>query len=117
MDDSSDDRGIVRKIVDAVKAPFTGGALERGLTNQAAAMPGAAGDLNMAGGDTMANTAGVVPGAIGEAAEGTLTDEAPVGRAETSGERDDGLQSFEGHGTDTVQDLDDEGDTTTVARP
>jgi hypothetical protein len=66
-----------KKVKDAVADP------ERGLTNQAAAMPAAAGDLNAAAGASPAGgpSAGFTPGA-GAAAAGSLTDEEPVGRAD-----------------------------------
>ncbi len=66
-----------KKVKDAVADP------ERRLTNQAAAMPAAAGDLNAAAGASLAGgpSAGFTPGA-GAAAAGSRTDEEPVRRAD-----------------------------------
>jgi hypothetical protein len=77
------DRNILQRAAKNVKDTLTDPDLERGLTNQAAAMPAAAGDLNFAAGASPAGgpSAGFTPGA-GVAAAGSLTDEEPVGKAD-----------------------------------
>ena len=79
-EDERDDRSALEKAVDSVKHAVERGELERGLMNQAAAMPAAAGDLGYAP-ESPAATAGIPPGA-GAAAAGSLSDEEPVGRAD-----------------------------------
>lgn len=81
-DKDHEDRNILQRAAKNVKDTLTDPDLERGLTNQAAAMPAAAGDLNVAGGASPSSgpAAGFTPGA-GAAAAGSLTDEEPVGRA------------------------------------
>lgn len=76
------DRGVLGRLAHKIKDAFSDPDLERGLENQAAAMPAAGGDLSMAGGES---PAGMTPGS-GAAAAGSLTDGTPVGRA---GEKDD----------------------------
>jgi hypothetical protein len=78
-----EDRNLLQRAAKTVKDAVTDPELERGLANQAAAMPAAAGDLNFAAGASPSGgpSAGFTPGA-GAAAVGSLTDEEPVGRAD-----------------------------------
>jgi hypothetical protein len=75
-------RSLVEQVAKKVKDAVTNPDLERGLTNGAAAMPAAAGDLNFAGAASPAGgpSVGFTPGA-GAAAGGSLTDDEPVGKA------------------------------------
>ena len=83
MAEDNEHRSLLERVAKKVKDTVTDPDLERGLTNQAAAMPAAAGDLNFAAGASPAGgpSAGFTPGA-GAAAAGSLTDEEPVGRAD-----------------------------------
>jgi hypothetical protein len=83
MAEDDENRGLLEQVAKKVKDTVTNPDLERGLTNQAAAMPAAAGDLKLAGGSSPAGgpAAGFTPGA-GAAAAGSLTDDEPVGKAE-----------------------------------
>jgi hypothetical protein len=89
-EDDGDDRNLVQRAADTIKDAVTDPNLERALANQAAAMPGASGDLNFAAGASPFSgpAAGFTPGA-GAAAAGSLTDEEPVGRTgDAEDERD-----------------------------
>lgn len=77
-DDEREDRGVLGGLADKVKNVVNDPALKEGLMNQAAAMPGAGGDLNQAAQSPASGPAGMMPGA-GAAAAGSLTDEEPVG--------------------------------------
>jgi hypothetical protein len=79
-EEEGDDRNILEKVVDKVRKTVRSGDLEEALTNEAAAMPAAGGDFNLAPTGT-GTSAGVPPGA-GAAAAGSLTDDVPVGRAD-----------------------------------
>jgi hypothetical protein len=81
-EDQGEDRGFLGGLVDKIKDAVTDPDIERGLTNQAAAMP-ASTDMNWAGGNTPATGpgSGMIPG--GEAAAGgALTDEVLPGRVD-----------------------------------
>lgn len=85
-----EDRNMVQRAAEKIKDAVTDPEIERGLTNQAAAMPAAAGDLNFAGGASPSSgpSAGFTPGA-GAAAAGSLTDQEPVGRADNPEDEQD----------------------------
>ncbi|HEX6509027.1 MAG TPA: hypothetical protein VF221_15470 [Chloroflexota bacterium] len=79
-DNDTDDRSVLRRAADKIKDAVTDPDLERGLINQAAAMPAAGADINYAAGESPAfGTAGGFPAGTGAAAAGSLTDDEPVG--------------------------------------
>jgi hypothetical protein len=77
------DRNVLERTADKVKDFLEHPDLERGLTNQAAAMS-AATDMSYAGGESpsLGPGASITPGAEA-AAGGSLTDEEPVGEADS----------------------------------
>lgn len=79
--DENDNRGVLGGLADKIKDAVNDPGLKQGLMNQAAAMPGAGGDLNQAAQSPASGPAGMMPGA-GAAAAGSLTDEEPVGTAD-----------------------------------
>jgi hypothetical protein len=83
MAEHDGDRNLLQRAATKVKDTVTDPELERGLANQAAAMPAAGGDLNYAAGASPSSgpAAGFTPGA-GAAAAGSLTDEEPVGKGD-----------------------------------
>jgi hypothetical protein len=78
-----EDPNLLERAAEKVKDAVTDPKLERALANQAAAMPAAGGDLNLAAGASPSSgpSAGFTPGA-GAAAAGSLTDEEPVGKGD-----------------------------------
>jgi hypothetical protein len=93
-----EDRNILERAAKKVKDAVTDPDVERGLINQAAAMPAASGDLSYAGGASPSSgpSAGFTPGA-GAAAAGALTDEAPVGEADDPEYEQDHSPDLERH--------------------
>jgi hypothetical protein len=92
-----EDRNILERAAKKVKDAVTDPDVERGLINQAAAIPAASGDLSYAGGASPSSgpAAGFTPGA--GAAGGALTDEEPVGRADDPEYEQDHSPDLETH--------------------
>lgn len=79
-DETPHHEGLLHRVVDKVRHAMPD--IERGLTNEVSAIPGAGGDFNVAGGETLSAGAGGIPPGSATAAGGSLTDVEPVGHAD-----------------------------------